>query len=125
MQLGRLDHVNIRTTRPDEMTRWYERVLGMTVGERPRFPFPGVWLFADGHAAVHLVGIEKDLANTEPRIEHFAFQATGMRALVERLKAAGEHYELWPVPGTGILQVNVWDPDGNHIHIDFRAREET
>jgi hypothetical protein len=33
-------------------------------------------------------------------------------------------HETRRVPGLGIVQVNVWDPDGNHIHIDFQPSED-
>ncbi len=41
MGITSLDHVNLRTTRLDEMIEWYCNVLGMRVGPRPPFPFPG------------------------------------------------------------------------------------
>ena len=27
--------------------------------------------------------------------------------------------EIAPVPGAPIVQINLHDPDGNHIHVDF------
>ncbi len=56
--LKRLDHVNIRTADLAGMIAWYGRVLDMHPGPRPGFTFPGAWLYADGHAIVHLVGVE-------------------------------------------------------------------
>ena len=35
------------------------------------------------------------------------------------LSAAGEKFNVVDLPDVGITQYNVWDPDGNHIHIDF------
>ena len=124
MPIGRLDHVNLRTPRLQQMIDWYGRVLGMPSGARPDFPFPGAWLYADGLPTVHLNGVEavapqsNDLA-----LEHFAFKASGLEEFVARLKAQGERFEIAFVPGAPVLQVNVWDPDGNHIHIDFAAAE--
>jgi catechol 2,3-dioxygenase-like lactoylglutathione lyase family enzyme len=123
MQIGKLDHVNVRTTKVAEMAAWYDRVLGMRSGKRPPFPFPGAWLYSGDHAAVHLVGVTEEPANRDPKIEHYAFQATGLRDFVSRLKAFDERHEIRVVPGLGIVQVNVWDPDGNHIHIDFAPGE--
>ena len=37
MQIGKLDHVNLRTTQLDTMIAWYENVLGLTNGPRPGF----------------------------------------------------------------------------------------
>ena len=119
MQLKRLDHVNVRTANLDEMVRWYCEVLGMESGPRPPFPFPGAWLYAGEDAIVHLVGVDDELQNHEPKIEHFAISATGLDDFVARLEQAGVAYEPADVPGTNILQINIHDPDGNHIHVDF------
>ncbi len=123
MQIGKLDHVNVRTSKVEAMAAWYDRVLGMKSGKRPPFPFPGAWLYAGDHPAVHLVGVDAEPANDDPKVEHFAFSASGLRAFVERLKRDGEKHDIRVVPGFGIVQVNVWDPDGNHIHIDFAPNE--
>ena len=124
MPIGRLDHVNLRTHRVKEMAEWYGRVLGMPSGARPDFPFPGAWLYADGLPTVHLNGVEKVGAQSgDLALEHFAFKASGLKEVIARLQAQGERFEIAYVPGMPILQINVWDPDGNHIHIDFAAAE--
>ncbi len=123
--MKRLDHVNVRTARLDAMVEWYGRILGMHPGKRPGFPFPGAWLYADGFPIVHLVGVEKapgaDAADV--RLEHFALSAAGLKAMLAKLEAEGERYRLNPVRDAGVLQVNVRDPDGNHIHVDFPLAE--
>ena len=58
MPLNRLDHYSIRTTHLAETQRFYTDVLGLEVGPRPNFPFPGVWLYHGGVAVVHVVGID-------------------------------------------------------------------
>ncbi|MBU2532972.1 MAG: VOC family protein [Alphaproteobacteria bacterium] len=124
MQIGKLDHVNVRTANLEKMVAWYGEMLGMKPGKRPNFPFPGAWLYTGDDAAVHLIGVEKAPPGQDDlQLEHFAFQATGFKALKARLDAAGERYNVNPVPGAGITQINVWDPDGNHIHVDFPSSE--
>ncbi len=123
MQLNKLDHVNVRTANLDNMVAWYCDVLGMENGARPPFPFPGAWLYAGDQAAVHLVGVDAAPQSVEPNIEHFAMSATGLQDFVERLKATGTEFRPVRVPGIDILQINVFDCDGNHIHIDFSAEE--
>ena len=123
MQLNKLDHVNIRTANLDNMVAWYRDVLGMESGDRPPFPFPGAWLYAGDHAAVHLVGVDEAPQSVEPNIEHFAMSATGLADFVERLKVSGTEFRAVRVPGINILQINVYDCDGNHIHIDFSPEE--
>jgi catechol 2,3-dioxygenase-like lactoylglutathione lyase family enzyme len=123
--IERLDHINIRTARLDAMVAWYVDMLGLVPGPRPPFPFPGAWLYAGDYAIVHLVGVEAE--PTDPgqdlRLEHGAFRATGYDALIARLDAAGARREVVKVPGFPIVQVNVWDPDGNHLHVDFHSDE--
>ncbi len=122
MPLVKLDHVNVRTTQLDAMIDWYTTVLEMRSGDRPDFPFPGAWMYANDTATVHLVEIEGAPAagaESELKLEHFAFTATDMTAFEKKLKTLGERYQRSDVPSTNIVQFNVWDPDGNHIHIDF------
>lgn len=123
MDIRRLDHANLRTTRLDEMVDWYGRVLDMPPGPRPPFGFPGAWLYRHGNALVHLVGVDAEGVTENVKLEHFAFEATGLAAFLERLKVEGVEYRLARVPGFGILQVNIFDPDGNHIHVDFAPAE--
>jgi len=124
MQIGKLDHVNVRTANLDKMVSWYGDMLGMQPGKRPNFPFPGAWLYTGEDAAVHLIGIDQVPPRQDDlQLEHFAFRATGFQSLKDRLEAAGERYDVNPVPGAGIVQINCWDPDGNHIHVDFSAAD--
>ena len=124
MQLGRLDHVNLRTANLDVMVDWYGQFLGMENGARPPFPFPGAWLYAGEHAVVHLIGVDHAPPEQDDlRIEHFALTATGLKDFVARLDAADIAYQAVRVPGVNILQINLHDPDGNHIHIDFTPEE--
>jgi len=123
--MKRLDHVNILTANLDSMTAWYGRVLGMEPGPRPNFPVPGVWLYADGRPVVHLIGVttQPDADPKAVRLEHFALTATGLKDMLAQLEADGERHFFRPVPEAGVVQVNIADPDGNHIHVDFDLAE--
>ena len=126
MQIGKLDHINVRTTQLETMIDWYTSVLGMHSGERPNFSFPGAWMYAGDSAVVHLVGISGDPATgseTPLKLEHFALRASGCAGFLEHLDAHGITYKRNELTDFRIVQVNVWDPDGNHIHIDFPADE--
>ena len=123
MQVEKLDHVNVRTANLEAMVDWYCSVLGIVNGKRPPFAFPGAWLYAGDQAVVHLIGVEEEPRSIEPKIEHFALTANGLADFIERLDAADVPYEANRVPGFGILQINLFDVDGNHIHIDFSPRE--
>ena len=126
MQIAKLDHVNLRTTQLDSMVEWYTKVLGMTAGDRPNFQFPGAWMYIGNTAVVHLVDIEDEWAvgsEVALKLEHFALSASGREAFEAKLKAMGEQYRRSDVLDINIIQMNVWDPDGNHIHVDFPADE--
>ena len=126
MPLTGFDHVNIRTGQLDAMIAWYEDVLGLKTGPRAAFDFPGAWLYLGDQALVHLVGVE-----TVPQsrggvaLEHFAFRAVGMGDFVAKLEDRGVRHTINLVPGLPIVQVNLHDPDGNHIHVDFEAAEHS
>lgn len=124
MKINKLDHVNLRTHQLDQMVRWYDKVLGLKAGKRPNFQFAGAWIYAGQDAVIHLVEVEKECTSVEPKIEHFAFQASGLEQLTSRLNTLQIAHSVDPVPGTTITQVNLKDIDGNHIHIDFRPETE-
>ena len=124
MALSKLDHVNLRTARLEEMRAFYAEVLGMTDGPRPPFSFGGAWLYCGEQAVVHLVEVDRQPApEGDLRLEHFAFSASGLADFLAHLKQRGTAYRIGVVPDFGIVQVNIHDPDGNHIHVDFAAAE--
>ncbi|WP_171103994.1 VOC family protein [Ruegeria sp. HKCCD7255] len=122
MTLTAFDHVNVRTANLDDMVDWYGQVLGLYPGKRPDFNFPGAWLYLNDVAVVHLVGVSEDpVAGGNPSLEHFAFKATGLDEFVGKLKKLGIAHTIDPVPGIALVQVNLSDFDGNHIHVDFET----
>ncbi len=123
MAMKFLDHVNIRTTNLDTMSGFYTDVLGLGSGPRPPFRFGGAWLYCGDRAAVHLVEVAKQPETGEPRVEHFAFRGEGMAGFVDTLKRHDVEYTVAIVPEVGIQQVNIYDPDGNHIEIQFMAED--
>ena len=126
MHIKTLDHVNLRTAKLSQMITWYEAVLGMKEGARPDFPFPGAWLYAGERAFVHLVGIDGAGATgseADLKLEHFAFSASDAAGFEARLVARKEAFRKVEIPETGVVAYNIWDPDGNHIHVDFAVPE--
>lgn len=123
MSLIDLEHVNVRTTNLAVMEKWYERVLGMVSGKRPNFGFPGAWLYLGARPVVHLVEVAETSNSDDLQIEHYAFRAADLEEFLAHLKAEGVENYLGQVPGFGITQVNILDPDGNHIHVDFESGE--
>jgi len=60
-----LNHFSIRTLDMEATRSFYEGVLGLTVGPRPAFPFPGLWMYRGDHgdvanAVVHIIGLDRN-----------------------------------------------------------------
>jgi catechol 2,3-dioxygenase-like lactoylglutathione lyase family enzyme len=106
------------------MTAFYTEILGLRPGARPPFRFPGAWLYCGERAAVHLVEVAKTPDAGEPRIEHFAMRAVDLSEFLTHLRERDVAYRISIVPGLELRQVNIHDPDGNHIEIAFGAEEE-
>lgn len=122
MPITKLDHVNLRTTQLDTMIAWYVDVLGLKNGARPNFGFPGAWLYAGDGAIVHLIAVEGEAgAGSEAalKLEHFALRATDAAAFEARLNERAVPFKKAGIAELGIVAFNIWDPDGNHIHVDF------
>lgn len=143
MPLSRLDHYSIRTGKLEETRRFYADIMGLVEGDRPPFPFPGAWMYRDGQAAVHIVGIDpndtaglqgylgdrkgadgagSDAAGTGT-IDHVAFTATGVADMHDRLRAHGHAWRDRTVPSLGLHQIFVEDPNGIVIELNYPAAE--
>jgi len=122
--IRRLDHVNLRTANLDGLASFYRDVLGLTRGERPPLGFPGAWMYAGDQAVIHLVGVEP---SPKPegalRLEHFAFSAHGLPEFLARLARLGVEFKRSRQAGTGNVVINLRDPDGNRLHVDFPSSE--
>ncbi|MEM7378080.1 MAG: hypothetical protein AAF460_11315 [Pseudomonadota bacterium] len=53
------------------------------------------------------------------KLEHFAFSATDPAAFEHTLKATDTPFKRTTLAETKLALYNLWDPDGNHIHVDF------
>lgn len=124
--IRRLDHVNVRTANLEQLVRFYSDALGLEQGERPPLGFPGAWMYAGGQAVIHLVGVpQQPRPEGDLRLEHFAFSATGLDELLARLQQQGVDFKQSRQPGTGNVIINLQDPDGNRLHLDFPSTEAT
>mgnify|MGYP000036742727 CR=1 FL=1 len=122
MRIEQLAHVNIRTTQLDVMIDWYTNILGLKSGRRPTFSFPGAWMYAGENPFVHLVGIKGPAAvgaEVKLKLEHFSLAASGGTEFVAKLEAEGIKYHRAEIEDFNLCLINIWDPDGNHIHVDF------
>jgi catechol 2,3-dioxygenase-like lactoylglutathione lyase family enzyme len=117
-----LDHINIRTTELKKTEAFFIDVLGLTVGWRPDFPFPGTWLYAGEKDLVHLVEVKRQhAASRGSSLDHFAFAIDDYEDARRRLEAAGVAYEASEAPNGGIRQFFVTELNGVTFELNCRT----
>ena len=125
MHVQRLDHVNIRTHDLEATRSFYVDVVGLRVGERPPFDFPGLWLYDDRVAVIHVTGLDASDPRTTDSgsVDHIAFRAEGLGAMRERVARFGVRAQEAIVPRTGDVQIFLRDPSGVKIELTFAAAD--
>jgi len=135
MTLRTLDHCSIRTLDLPASREFYVDVLGMDEGDRPDFPFPGVWLYLGDQPVIHLVGIDPDdnsgligylggdvdpdALDGDGSLDHIAFCATNAPALIERLTKKNVPFRERKVPNMDLSQIFVEDPNGITLELNY------
>lgn len=130
MGLAGLEHLLVLTGDLETTKEFWCDVLGLEAGERPDLPFPGYWLYADGVPCVHLAeraayethAATLDLPPAAGPVDHVAFAADGYGTLAARLTAAGVEAVQNEIPGAGIRQLFVTDPNGVRVELNVRER---
>jgi catechol 2,3-dioxygenase-like lactoylglutathione lyase family enzyme len=140
-----LNHFSIRSLEIEKTTDFYSKLLGLTAGPRPEFPFPGVWLYNGdesswANAVLHLIAIDKNdpnglkqyLGERDPSslygsgaVDHIAFFAVGLEEKINLLKELKISYRERTVPVIGLHQLFLDDPNGIVIELNYPAAEKT
>jgi len=109
----RIHHVNIRTTDLEGTIAFYTEAVGLTNGYRPDFGFPGAWLYDGAQPAVHLNLVANATQNADNAVDHVAFAFDKLDPVIARLDRLKIRYDgLRPIPGSGLRQCFVKDPNG-------------
>jgi catechol 2,3-dioxygenase-like lactoylglutathione lyase family enzyme len=140
-----LNHFSIRTLDLSATTRFYADILGLQVGPRPSFPFPGVWLYSGDHAnyanaVVHVIGLDPNNPNGlnqylgerdnsglhgSGAIDHVAFFVSGLAAMQSKLTSLGIDFRVREVPVLGLIQVFLDDPNGVVVELNYPSTEQS
>jgi catechol 2,3-dioxygenase-like lactoylglutathione lyase family enzyme len=120
-----MSHFTVLTNDVPATERFYCDLLGLEVGWRPDFNFPGLWLYSAGVPILHVIGGRTEAELRAGVIDHMAFDAVDLPTTVERLKNQGVKYELRRTAGSaqGIWQLFCFDPNGAKVELDFKASE--
>ena len=122
MSILGLDHINIRTAELARTAAFFTEVLGLTVGWRPAFPFPGAWLYVGDKDVVHLVEVSRPAAASKgSALDHFAFAIDDYEAAERALTAHGMAFEALVSPEGDIRQLFVTELNGVTFELNCRA----
>lgn len=128
MPVEMLEHYTIRCAGLERTRDFYRDVLGLAVGERPKFPFKGYWLYLGDVPIVHLVDAAESATRDGPHgegdtaaLDHIAFRGKDLEATRATLHRHGLKFRENAVPGARIHQIFVPDPDGILIELNFRG----
>jgi catechol 2,3-dioxygenase-like lactoylglutathione lyase family enzyme len=124
------EHLLVLTEDMDATRDFWCAALGLEVGERPPLEFLGYWLYAGDVACVHIADRATYEAHSErigipasaAAVDHVAFDGDGYRRVVERLAASGVEAAENEVPGAGIRQLFIEDPNGVKVEINVKER---
>jgi catechol 2,3-dioxygenase-like lactoylglutathione lyase family enzyme len=132
MPLTRMEHLLVLTDDIDGTKDFYCRALGLEAGERPPLEFPGHWLYVEGVPCVHIADREAYTAHCERvgipaspnAVDHIAFTGNDYEEAAARLEREGVEATTNAVPGAGLRQLFLEDPNGLKIEINVMRREE-
>jgi catechol 2,3-dioxygenase-like lactoylglutathione lyase family enzyme len=132
MPLTRMEHYLVLTHDIDGTRDFYCAVLGTCVGPRPPLNFAGYWLYLGETPVIHIGewnsyaehSAKLGIPVTSPApgtgsLDHIAFNATDFDEIKARLEQHGVVAHLNVVPGIGLRQFFVHDPNGIKIEINI------
>ena len=140
-----MEHVLVLSDDIDSTRDFYTQVVGLSVGDRPPLEFPGFWLYAGavpcvhiadrGSYAAHAASLGLAVAGGSPGgsvgagpvgpVDHIAFSASDYDAVSARLEAAGVAAVRNAVPGAGLRQFFIEDPNGVRVEINVKGSPTT
>lgn len=129
MNIVGLDHFTIRTPILAETVQFYQVILGLTQGWRPRFGFPGHWLYVEEKPILHLVEVgsraldaylgESCVLFGSGRVDHLSFRGTNLAQMQQHLCRQQCQFRERIVPEIGEHQLFIEDPNGITVEMIF------
>jgi catechol 2,3-dioxygenase-like lactoylglutathione lyase family enzyme len=138
MPLTHIEHFLVAADDIDATRDWYARVLGMKVGPHPDFGFPVHWMYLGDVDIVHIGPSAKGAGEIQKKylgrtsqdagsgtgaIDHIAFRATGLRAMMDHLEKEKIAFSRRRANGQALFQLFFYDPNGIKIELNYDAAE--
>ena len=118
----KLNHVLVKTSNLNVMTQFWTQHIGLELGERPPFPFPGAWLYSDSEALIHIVE-DSTITPSNSVLSHVALEAKNYTKLIKTLQKNNMVYTESDVPQSDLRQVFIQGPDGLNVEMLFGLSE--
>jgi catechol 2,3-dioxygenase-like lactoylglutathione lyase family enzyme len=132
MPVTSLNHYLIVSKNLERSKKFYQKVLGLDLADRPDFGFPGYWLKTGDNICVHLASQnpnqirDKFLLKKHPRgtngsgsVDHIAFLAQNPEAVRDRIKRNKVEMHVRSFPDAKLFQIFLKDPDSVTIELNF------
>jgi lactoylglutathione lyase len=119
----KLNHILVLTSDLDAMAHFWTKLIGLRIGERPPFPFDGLWLYSEDKPLVHVAEQPRAVFGLGS-VAHVALQGADYKAMLARLKQNNHPYTEKDVPLSGERQVFISGPDGLIVEMMFPLNPE-
>lgn len=128
----KLDHVALKCADIEKVKSFFTDIIGLTVGYRPPFSFPGYWLYAEQNALIHLFGRNSFYHGNETNsqsagrsnntlFDHLAFQGDDYKRSMDRIIDNEVNFSETTVPASNIRQVFIQGPENLIVEMDFKV----
>ena len=123
MAVTGMNHFTVLTDRLEQTVDFYKDILQLEEGFRPPLKFPGAWMYSGEAAVLHIIAGRPLPDNPAGVLDHMAFSATGLTAVVDKMKVRGIKYTLNRQNGSNTWQLFCFDPSGAKVELDFDPSE--
>jgi catechol 2,3-dioxygenase-like lactoylglutathione lyase family enzyme len=138
MPISHIEHFLVAADDIDATRDWYARVLGMKSGPHPDFGFPVHWMYLGDVDIVHIGPSAKQAGEIQKKflgrtsqnadagtgaLDHIAFRATGLRQMLQHLRAQNVPFTQRRANGQALFQLFLYDPNGVKIELNYAAAE--
>jgi lactoylglutathione lyase len=121
------DHIHLRTTNPEAMAAWFEKMLGAEVIRTVQQGAPRIDLKVGGADVFIMPVKDGDGVNAAPKtpyrgLDHFGLAVTGIDAVAAALKAKGAEFTMEPTtvrPGVRVCFLRA--PEGVSVELLERS----
>ena len=132
MPITELNHYLLVAKDLEKTRKFYEKVLGLELAERPDFGFPGYWLKTGDAICVHLASQDPNkirdqfLLKKHPKgttgsgsVDHIAFLAKDPEEVRKRIQKNQVEMHFRSFPDAKLFQIFLKDPDDVTIELNF------